>query len=379
MLAQADFSFFFDTGGRRRCYIAPERFYESSLVGGGGTGRSGVDAPLLPAMDVFSLGCVLAELFSDGQPLFDLSLLLQYRRGEFDPAAGALESLPPALQELVLHMIQLDSRRRLGAAEYLQRWGPRLFPDYFAARLHPFFFSMLELNPDERVMALEAEFEGLRKTLTGDQWQLAADNDSAPAARTQQDTSRPMTPESARNSPSSGAGAGPAASMLAGVGALMQDTRALMDRLQDRSPAAAEDSPSASNRLTAFPLSTPSASAVGPFQLNEHYISPDSAAGADRLHGGQRQDERQRSAQQADGSQAATADEASSAVISGGAKAASDASAAATGYADGMVLVAALLCTVVRGAKQQELKVRLRASDLHAMLVMGWSPHICPG
>ena len=27
---QADFSFFFDTGGRRRCYIAPERFYESS-------------------------------------------------------------------------------------------------------------------------------------------------------------------------------------------------------------------------------------------------------------------------------------------------------------------------------------------------------------
>lgn len=27
---QANFSFFFDTGGRRRCYIAPERFYESS-------------------------------------------------------------------------------------------------------------------------------------------------------------------------------------------------------------------------------------------------------------------------------------------------------------------------------------------------------------
>ena len=26
---QADFSFFFDTGGRRRCYIAPERLYTS--------------------------------------------------------------------------------------------------------------------------------------------------------------------------------------------------------------------------------------------------------------------------------------------------------------------------------------------------------------
>lgn len=29
---QADFSFYFDTGGRRRCYIAPERFYESGTA-----------------------------------------------------------------------------------------------------------------------------------------------------------------------------------------------------------------------------------------------------------------------------------------------------------------------------------------------------------
>lgn len=27
---QADFSFFFDTGGWRRCYVAPERFYDSA-------------------------------------------------------------------------------------------------------------------------------------------------------------------------------------------------------------------------------------------------------------------------------------------------------------------------------------------------------------
>ena len=35
----ADFSFFFDTGGRRRCYVAPERFYEST--GRGGTAPKG--------------------------------------------------------------------------------------------------------------------------------------------------------------------------------------------------------------------------------------------------------------------------------------------------------------------------------------------------
>ena len=64
--AQADFSFFFDAGGRRRCYLAPERFFEAGESPGAG------DA-LTPAMDVFALGCVLAELFADGAALFDLS------------------------------------------------------------------------------------------------------------------------------------------------------------------------------------------------------------------------------------------------------------------------------------------------------------------
>ena len=54
----ADFSFFFDTGSRRRCYLAPERFYDAGCVPVEGEG-----GPLQPAMDVFSLGCVIAELF----------------------------------------------------------------------------------------------------------------------------------------------------------------------------------------------------------------------------------------------------------------------------------------------------------------------------
>lgn len=37
--------------------------------------------PPASIQDVFSLGCVLAELFLDGQPLFDYSRLLAYRLG----------------------------------------------------------------------------------------------------------------------------------------------------------------------------------------------------------------------------------------------------------------------------------------------------------
>lgn len=36
-------------------------------------------------MDIFSLGCVIAELFMDGEPLFDLTTLLKYRSGESNP------------------------------------------------------------------------------------------------------------------------------------------------------------------------------------------------------------------------------------------------------------------------------------------------------
>ncbi|XWS26764.1 hypothetical protein CRYUN_Cryun26dG0058100 [Craigia yunnanensis] len=73
-----DFSFFFDTGGLRLCYLAPERFYEH--------GGEMQDAPLKPSMDVFAIGCVIAELFLEGQPLFELSQLLAYRRGQYDPS-----------------------------------------------------------------------------------------------------------------------------------------------------------------------------------------------------------------------------------------------------------------------------------------------------
>jgi len=351
---QADFSFFFDTGGRRRCYIAPERFHEGGSGQSGGSGRgpagSGItEAPLLPAMDVFSLGCVLAELFSDGQPLFDLSQLLQYRRGELDPAT-ALESLPDALRDLILHMIQLDPRRRLGAAEYLDRWGPRLFPRYFAARLHAVFDSMLDLNPDERVAALEADFDSLRQELTGKQPQTALPEADASVSRNTGQQGTPISADVSPNAPGGGSSA-PAGSMLAGVGALLQDTRALMDRLQDGSPpggGSAETTSPSGGAAAAFPLSTPTASAAGRFQYDEQYLTPGATPGSDQLREGERLSERRRSHEEASSRPAA---------VEGGSGVSER--AGSVPFAEGMVLVAALLCTVVRGAKQQELKVSL--------------------
>lgn len=67
--------------------------------------------------DIFSLGCVIAELWLDGRAFFDLSRLLAYRRGEYDPTA-ALAGVEPAMAELIMHMIQ----RSPGESERLENF-----------------------------------------------------------------------------------------------------------------------------------------------------------------------------------------------------------------------------------------------------------------
>ncbi len=47
------------------------------------------------AMDVFSAGCVIAELFREGAPLFTLSQLFKYREGELNQD-GLLSSVEDA-------------------------------------------------------------------------------------------------------------------------------------------------------------------------------------------------------------------------------------------------------------------------------------------
>ncbi|GFR74329.1 phosphoinositide 3-kinase regulatory subunit 4 [Elysia marginata] len=85
----ADYSYFFDTSRRRVCYIAPERFIRRPPSEGGGNTESTKaqreNDRLKPAMDIFSAGCVIIELFCDGVPPFDLSQLLNYSSKNYSP------------------------------------------------------------------------------------------------------------------------------------------------------------------------------------------------------------------------------------------------------------------------------------------------------
>ncbi len=126
----ADFSYYFDTSGRRTCYLAPERFL--------GDDDSDDGRGITWAMDVFSVGCVIAELFLEA-PIFSLSQLYKYRKGEYDPNYGYLNRIQDKdVRELVSHMIQLEPESRYSAEEYLNFWRRKAFPEYFYNFLHQY-------------------------------------------------------------------------------------------------------------------------------------------------------------------------------------------------------------------------------------------------
>jgi phosphoinositide-3-kinase regulatory subunit 4 len=126
-----DFSYFFDTSGRRTCYIAPERFYASGE-------NPPQKARMTWAMDIFSAGCVIAQMFLESE-IFSLAQLYKYRRGEYDPVITHLSVIGDKdVREMISHMIQLDPEKRYSADQYLDFWKGKVFPSYFYNFLHQY-------------------------------------------------------------------------------------------------------------------------------------------------------------------------------------------------------------------------------------------------
>ncbi|KAJ6797896.1 phosphoinositide 3-kinase regulatory subunit 4 isoform X1 [Iris pallida] len=118
-------------------------------------------------MDIFSLGCVIAELFLEGQPLFELSQLLAYRRGQYDPSQYLEKIQDVGIRKMILHMIQLDPESRLSCESYLQSYATVVFPTYFSPFLHKFFSCLIPLNSDTRVAVTQSAFHEIQNQIVG--------------------------------------------------------------------------------------------------------------------------------------------------------------------------------------------------------------------
>src|ERR1700753_140210 len=151
----ADFSFYFDTSSRRTCYIAPERFTS--------TGAEGDQGELNWAMDIFSVGCVIAEIFLAG-PIFSLSHLFKYRAGEYNPELIHLNKIEdPEVRGMILNMIALDPEKRYSAEQHLSFYRAKIFPEYFFSFLHQYMLDLTKpasaLKPIELSLGSLGEFD----------------------------------------------------------------------------------------------------------------------------------------------------------------------------------------------------------------------------
>ncbi|KAF0991740.1 hypothetical protein HZS_6964, partial [Henneguya salminicola] len=146
----AEYDYFFDTSNRQSCYIAPERLIYDPLKSHshnkihqpekkeptinflkGNPTLNNID--LIPSMDIFSLGCVIFQIFTDGKILFKLTKLLSYCRHEL-----SFESIEKIVREniendticnMICNMININPENRLFANEYLEN--KNIFPTYF--------------------------------------------------------------------------------------------------------------------------------------------------------------------------------------------------------------------------------------------------------
>ena len=169
----ADFSLFFDTSGRRSCYLAPERFYEANPQLGAPSDPSlpsGITGPVqnravwadpdadplalgtqdmtvTEAMDVFSMGCVIAELWRDGAPTFTLSQLFKYRQGSFDVDSVITEIPDQHVQSLVRSMISCKPEDRKSFDTYLNEGNNTAFPESFRSFFHQYLINLQRSTP----------------------------------------------------------------------------------------------------------------------------------------------------------------------------------------------------------------------------------------
>eukprot|EP00117_Sycon_ciliatum_P044025 scpid12036/ scgid31808/ Phosphoinositide 3-kinase regulatory subunit 4 len=121
------------------------------------TPESGPQSPLTKEMDIFSMGCVVAELFRNGKPLFNFSELLAYQIGEYDPQEKLEEIKDKNVVNLILDMIALDPAKRISAVQCMHKYKGVAFPRQFSHFLAVYcrrFSGQPIMSADDRIARL---------------------------------------------------------------------------------------------------------------------------------------------------------------------------------------------------------------------------------
>ena len=108
-------------------------------------------------MDIFSLGCVIAEIFLDGH-LFTLPELLAYRKTDIVPQKlGDIKD--EAIRNIIVSMISLKPENRNSIDYYINYWQEKVIPDEMKI-IHVDMVNLtLEKNASSPWKRIEAAYE----------------------------------------------------------------------------------------------------------------------------------------------------------------------------------------------------------------------------
>ncbi|KAK0395411.1 hypothetical protein QR680_001268 [Steinernema hermaphroditum] len=162
----SNFTFYFDTSRRRHCYLAPERFQTTSEVQKLPGEYSEFTEGLTHEMDVYSMACVIIELYTDGKcPFYFGDQLISYVLGDdaspvvTDYITTALQGVPEQLHPLLRVMLAKDPEgRRCWLEEFDKLNGP-YFPSIFDKFVYGYFKSFRAKPPSLSNLATLADAE----------------------------------------------------------------------------------------------------------------------------------------------------------------------------------------------------------------------------
>ena len=142
--------------GRGSCFLAPERFV------GSGKRRKVNEF----ALDWFSIGCVMAYIFTNGKYLFDFTSVLQYGDGD-DSCLKILDEIEDEkIRAFILLLIDRNPLKRIKAAETMTKY----FPDWFGVYFDFNVFSSLDSKPVDVVYTKHKQILSMIGDDVEDQW-----------------------------------------------------------------------------------------------------------------------------------------------------------------------------------------------------------------
>ena len=126
---------------------------------------------------LFSAGCVLIELFSDGTAPFTFSQLLSYRSDEYLPekVLDKIDKNEGEIRKMLETMIQKDPNLRKTANEHLLDQRAGVFPDYFYTFLQSYmqiFSTDPSMTSDHKINKIHENLDAIMQKVENNEFDI---------------------------------------------------------------------------------------------------------------------------------------------------------------------------------------------------------------